>query len=109
MRTIRWFAGFCAAVAVATAATACGGSTADTDSPAFVYITNAPIGQNEFLQLGRTGTEAAAAAQGGGGGPNASQGQQNPPPQKEAPKAPRPGNIRTMTPSPHCFVTIRLA
>ncbi|MGI5219730.1 BMP family ABC transporter substrate-binding protein [Nocardia sp. CA-290969] len=66
MRTTRWFAGFCAVAAVVTAATACGGSTADTDSPAFVYITNAPIGQNEFLQLGRTGTEAAAAALGGG-------------------------------------------
>ncbi|SIR88406.1 BMP family ABC transporter substrate-binding protein [Williamsia sterculiae] len=40
-----------------------GGDTADGHHE-FVYITDAPIGQNQFLQLGKTGTEAAAKALG---------------------------------------------
>ncbi|NKY33478.1 BMP family ABC transporter substrate-binding protein [Nocardia speluncae] len=66
MRIPRWFGRLCAVLAVVAAGTACGGGIAQNDSPAFVYITNAPIGQNEFLQLGDTGTAAAAAALGGG-------------------------------------------
>lgn len=54
------------ALATALALTACGGSagTSPAGSAAaageFVYITNVPIGINKFLELGKTGTEAAA-------------------------------------------------
>ncbi|MFT4235898.1 MAG: BMP family ABC transporter substrate-binding protein [Microbacterium sp.] len=41
------------------------GDTSTEDAPSLIYITNDPIGINEFLQLGKDGTEAAAAAIGG--------------------------------------------
>ncbi|GAA5069686.1 BMP family ABC transporter substrate-binding protein [Nocardia callitridis] len=54
-----------ATVALLAVTTACGGDTAAADgSSEFIYITDAPIGQNQFLELGKTGTERAAAALG---------------------------------------------
>ncbi|WP_280367542.1 BMP family ABC transporter substrate-binding protein [Nocardia wallacei] len=47
------------------AVTACGGgSSAEAGAAEIIYVTNAPIGQNQFLALGKTGTEQAAAALG---------------------------------------------
>ncbi|MBF6169946.1 BMP family ABC transporter substrate-binding protein [Nocardia blacklockiae] len=63
-RTVR---ALCATVAALLfgAVTACGGGTsADAGAAEIIYVTNAPIGQNQFLELGRTGTERAAAALG---------------------------------------------
>ncbi|MQY27831.1 BMP family ABC transporter substrate-binding protein [Nocardia aurantia] len=55
----RTAAGVVAALLVAALA-GCGGGDATANSAEIVYITDAPIGQNQFLQLGRTGTEEAA-------------------------------------------------
>jgi basic membrane protein A and related proteins len=38
---------------------------AAADGPSFIYITPNPIGENEFLEMGQTGTEAAAERLGG--------------------------------------------
>lgn len=37
----------------------------DGEGPHFIYITPNPIGENEFLQMGETGTQAAAESLGG--------------------------------------------
>lgn len=47
-------------------ATSTGESTApDGEAPSFIYITPTPIGPNKFLELGKTGTDAAAERLGG--------------------------------------------
>ncbi|MFC4120059.1 BMP family ABC transporter substrate-binding protein [Nonomuraea zeae] len=59
---------FGAAVVLALALSGCGGASTPAKGaggPEFVYITDAPIGVNQFLELGRTGTRDAAAALGG--------------------------------------------
>lgn len=60
------------AIAASVGLTACGGSgnegTGDGDGASekqFIYVTNVPIGINEFLRLGKIGTEKAAQEYGG--------------------------------------------
>ncbi|MFF0490469.1 BMP family ABC transporter substrate-binding protein [Nocardia sp. NPDC004068] len=48
---------------LAVTAAGCGGGSTGSGSE-IVYVTDAPIGQNQFLQLGRIGTEQAARALG---------------------------------------------
>ncbi|MBB5916574.1 basic membrane protein A [Nocardia transvalensis] len=63
-RAVRTLAAIVATLA-STAVTACGGGvSAGSDAAEIIYVTNAPIGQNQFLELGKTGTEQAAAALG---------------------------------------------
>lgn len=47
------------------ATTATSGDSTDGAGPLFIYITPTPIGVNQFLQLGKDGTERAAQAAGG--------------------------------------------
>lgn len=70
MRAPRLVAG---ATATALLLVACGddgdatdnGATGDGDGPTFIYVTPNPIGENEFLEMGQAGTEAAAERLGG--------------------------------------------
>ncbi|GAA2214515.1 hypothetical protein GCM10009850_099800 [Nonomuraea monospora] len=55
-------------LALLLATAACGSGTPQgqrKQGPEFIYITDAPIGVNQFLELGKTGTGGAAAALGG--------------------------------------------
>ncbi len=71
MRRYRWWALLAASVLVLAA---CGGTEADPDGPAengdgegphFIYVTPNPIGENEFLEMGETGSQRAAERLGG--------------------------------------------
>ncbi|MEU6794094.1 BMP family ABC transporter substrate-binding protein [Nonomuraea wenchangensis] len=61
--------GWAAALALVLALCGCGGGPAASPQraggPEFIYVTDALIGVNQFLELGKTGTRDAAAALGG--------------------------------------------
>src|SRR6516165_509360 len=59
---MRIAAGFCAASFAALLTTA---SRAADSKPLFIYITPNPLGVNEFLKLGKVGTDRVAKALGG--------------------------------------------